>query len=92
MKLYKVLYIDSLMTPRDVFREIDIFDEQGLRLWFIDRICSDGFNDDTLEHFGLDSNTDDKKFSVKEILNIFRYDGFETDVIEIEDDNQKDEQ
>lgn len=86
MKLYKVLYIDDLMTPNDVFDEIDILDEKGLRYWFKDRILSDGFCDDTLEEFGLDVNTNENQMSVELILKIFKYDGFRVETLEIKND------
>lgn len=81
-KVWKLYFFtdDSAETPRYIYDQVEILGERDLRERFKQAINDGQFNDGTFERFDL---SDPNAFSCDEIAEIFAYDGYEIQEIEI---------
>lgn len=79
MKLYKLVYIGDEDTPIETFRQTEVMTEYGIKERLRQAIIDEQLCPDTLDHYGLNRNTDCQKFLPEEVAEIFEYDGYEID-------------
>lgn len=79
MKLYKMVYIGDEDSPRETFRQTEVMTEYGLKERLRQAIIDEQLCEDTLDHYGLNINTDCQKFLPEEVAEIFDYDGYDID-------------
>ena len=84
MELYKLYYIDSDTTASEVFDKIEILTQDELSQRLKTAIVEGQLNDETMEHFSLNTDTDTDELDPCDILDIFDYDGYAVEQIEIE--------
>lgn len=84
MELYKLYYIGSDTTASEVFDKIEILTQDELSQRLKKAIVDGQLNDETMKHFSLNNNTDTDELDSCDILDIFDYDGYAVEQIEIE--------
>lgn len=84
MELYKLYYIDSDTTATEVFDKIEILTQDQLSARLKQAITEGQLNDETMKNFSLNKDTDTDELDACDILDIFDYDGYAVEQIEIE--------
>lgn len=87
MKVYKLYYFcdDSAETNRYVFEQIELLTENGLRRRLRQAIRDEQLGQLTCDEFHLDENTDLSWYSTKDIIEIFKFDGYDIQEYNLED-------
>jgi len=87
MKVYKLYYFcdDSAETNRYVFEQIELLTENGLRKRLRQAIIDEQLGEDTCDRFNLRPDMDLSWYSTKDIIDIFRSDGYEIQESTLED-------
>lgn len=76
MKIYKLCYCDD-MNQYEVFNHIELYTEAGLQDRLRQAIENEQLTEDTLEEYGLTSDTDCEEIPVDTVVKIFCDDGYE---------------
>lgn len=86
MKLYTLVYLTTDMSLEDVFRQTEIFTENGLKKAFASMVEDEQFNTSTIDCFDLSilSEKELENVSVDFILRVLKYDGYTFTTINIE--------
>lgn len=76
MQIYKLCFCDD-MNQYEVFNHIELFTAKAFQERLYQAICEEQLNEDTLEEYGLDRDTDCSKIPADKIVEIFKSDGYE---------------
>lgn len=78
MKIYKLCYVEDLRA-REVFNQIELYTAKGLKKRLQQAIAEEQICEETLEEFGLSTETNCENLSIKQVMKIFDADGYTID-------------
>lgn len=82
MKIYKIYYPNDDDSPAETYAQTSVLDESGLKEYFKQAIQDEIFNGNTINRFDLSKP---EIFTADEIAQIYEYDGYLVDIIELKD-------
>lgn len=83
MKVWKLAYLDTTQSLYELYNNIEILTEQGLKDRLRQAIDEEQLNCATYDEFVLDNETDTNAMATDTIVKIFKFDGYEIDTMEL---------